>query len=136
MDMLTEIFNHIKKDQKFEYYNEYTSCLDESPELIAIIKWYYFEKLEWCGCGRPGDGMRAIAKYLESRSLTYPENDKKLEEYFPYEDDSIVLCLAYELDRAGFTEHGSSIYGCWLTTDGEYFLWAIQEAEKQDILDI
>ena len=69
--------------------------------------------------------------------LEYPANMAKMKEYFPDGDDNaLVLCLAYELDRAGFTEHGSSIYSCWLQEDGKYFLWAIQEADRQDELDI
>ena len=43
--------------------------------------------------------------------------------------------VAYELDRANFTDHGTSIFGCWLTEDGEYLLWAIKEAENLEILN-
>ena len=136
LDMTKTILEHLKKkDDKFAdpcYYINY------EEDLVGIIKWYYYEKLGWCGCGLPGDAMRAIAKYLEARSLTYPESNAKMKENFPPngDDNELVLCLAYELDRAEFTEHGSSIFSCWLTDDGKYFLWAIQEAEKQGILDI
>ena len=131
---LQKVLEHIKKDPNF---NDEHYWLNYEPDLIAIIKYYYYEKLEWCGCGCPGEAMRQVAMYLEARSLEYPANDAKMKEYFDGGDDNcLVLCLAYELDRAGFTEHGSSIYSCWLTDDGKYFLWAIQEADKQDELDI
>lgn len=131
--MIQEIVEHIIKDKNSENY--LNGC---DKDLVAIIKYYYFEKLEWCGCGMPGEAMRTIARYLEARSLKYPECDQKMREYFPEDGNgkSLVLCLAYELDRAGFTEHGSSVYGCWLTDDGKYFLWAIQEADRQEELDI
>ena len=132
--MLDKILEHIKKDKIWKDERYY---LNYEPDLIAVLKWYYFEKLGWCGCGCPGEAMRTVAKYLEARSLTYPDNKERLKEYFQNgDDDPLVLCLAYEMDRAGLTEHGTSIYGCWLTDDGKYFLWAIQEAEKQGELDI
>ena len=132
--MMNEILEHLKKDKLFveTYYNY-------EPDLIAIIKYYYYEKLGWCGCGMPGNAMRTVAKYLQVHSLQYPENVEKRKELFGVkwdEDNPLLLCLAYALDNAGFTEHGTSIGSAWLTDDGKYFLWAIQEAEKQDDLDI
>ena len=130
--MIEQIIEHIKKDDIGKEYFEYNDS-----DLIAIIKQYYYHKLQWCGCGMPGEAMRTIAKYLEARSLDYPQNKEKLNEYFPGGDDNpLVLCLAYELDRAEFTEHGTSIYSCWLLDDGKYFLWAIKEADEQGVLDI
>lgn len=34
----------------------------------------------------------------------------------------MLQLLAYVLDSYGFTEHGSSVGGCWLTKDGERLL--------------
>lgn len=34
----------------------------------------------------------------------------------------LLQFMAYILDDRGFTEHGSSIGGCWLTEKGEMFL--------------
>ncbi len=87
------------------------------------IKYYYFEKLDWCGCGSPEKALREIAKYLEGRIADQP-----------LPDDPLALCLAYELDRAGFTDHGSNILHCWLTEAGEQFLGAIRQAEQLGIL--
>ena len=121
--MIKTILEHIQKNMDYPWIE---SAYSGEPDLVAIIKWYYYEKLEWCGCGMPGEAMRTIAKYLEDRQEKRSHKD----------DDSLLLCLAYELDRAGFTDHGSSVYGCWLTDDGRYFLWAIKEADKQGVLDI
>jgi hypothetical protein len=92
--------------------------------LRETIQHFYFEKLDWCGCGKPWDAMLEIAKFLEGRQKKEP---------FP--EDPLSMCLAYELDRAGFTEHGSNIYYCWLTEEGEQFLGLIREAEKMGILN-
>ena len=85
---------------------------------------HYYDQLGWCTCGQPWKAVKEIAKFLEGRKA-----------YNDFPDDDLSLCLAYELDRAGFTDHGSSIFGCWLTEDGEKFLWAIKEAEKLGILE-
>ena len=42
-------------------------------------------------------------------------------------DDKLLLCLAYTLDAAGFTDHGSSISGAWLTDEGKMFLWLLEQ---------
>ena len=41
-------------------------------------------------------------------------------------DNPLLLALAYSMDAAGFTEHGSSIGGAWLTPEGEMFLLVLQ----------
>ena len=101
-----------------------TKVMMDADTLKKTIQYFYLEKLDWCGCGRPKDAMLEIAKFLEGRRKNEP---------FP--DDPLSLCLAYELDRAGFTEHGTNIYYCWLTEYGELFLNAIREAEKQGMLE-
>ena len=133
--MLSEILAHIKKDKAWEDERFY---LHYEPDLTAVLKWYYFEKLGWCGCGCPEVVMRVIADYLEARSLPFPESDKVMKTFFAPDGDenALVMCLAYTLDEKGFTDHGSSIFSCWLTKDGKYFLWAIREAQKRGELDL
>ena len=132
--MLNRILEHIKKN---EIWKDECYYLNYEDDLTAVLKWYYFEKLGWCGCGCPEAVMEVIANYLEARSLPYPESDKKMKTYFAPDGDEnpLVMCLAYTLDDKGFTEHGSSIFSCWLTDDGKYFLWAIREAQKRDSLE-
>lgn len=96
----------------------------DERELRVAIQHYYFDMLDWCGCGKPWDAMLEIAKFLEC-----------IQAGKPFPEGPLALCLAYELDRAGFTEHGTGIYGCWLTEEGEQFLGAIREAEKMGILE-
>jgi len=115
---LNEIVEHLEKDPKFK---EIYPCED----LYDVVKYYYYDKLGWCGCGNPEVAILEVAKLLESF-----KTDVNLLK------DPLSLCLAYELDRAGFTEHGSSVYGSWLTDDGRYFLWAIREAEKTGELKV
>jgi hypothetical protein len=41
-------------------------------------------------------------------------------------DNELLLCLAYTLDAAEFTEHGSGIGGAWITSEGKMFLWLLE----------
>ena len=134
-EKIKEISDYLmKKDpENFKDYYNYTE------DLGAIIGYYYFEKLKWCGCGRPGDAMRTVAKFLKTISDRDAYFETGFKETFGTEmiyDNELLICLAYSLDAAGFTEHGTSIYSAWPTQDGEYFLYAIEEAEKNDELDI
>lgn len=134
--MTEEIIKYLKKkDPDFEEMWSF-----EPDDITAIIKYYYFKQLDWCGCGVPGDAMRTIAKYLRALKEEELDNRAKIfQESFGcdriYKND-LLLCLAYTLDASGFTEHGSSILWPWLTIDGKYFLYAIEEAEKNNELDI
>lgn len=133
---LNEIIQHIKThDPEFQ---DPKYWLNHESGLTLILKYYYYEKLNWCGCGNPEVAMRAVANCLEVASIRdYFESKKKREEYFGgSEHDDLYLCLMYSLDAAGFTEHGSSVYSAWPEKDGEYFLWAIREADKRDELDL
>lgn len=64
--------------------------------------------LGWCGCGNPEDIDLAMLAYLDSGTpdiLALPEGLAE-------------LMLAYIADDLGWTEHGGSVYGAWLTDDG------------------
>lgn len=98
---------------------------------------FYFEKLNWCGCGSPNDAKRAIYQYLKIVACNTYDNHTK----YSYEEickqyttafgvknvyeNPLLLALAYTLDAAGFTEHGSSVGGAWTTGEGEMFLYLL-----------
>ena len=68
-----------------------------------------------CGCGCPKDAYEAVHQMLE-RAKTHNTINP---------DEPHVLFMAYTLDRLGFLEHGSSIYGAWLSGKGEELLYAL-----------
>ena len=106
------------------------SCafLDETYEHVREM--IHCDLLDWCGCGNPEEADRAILNYLESLSYyactvcegEYKERniDQKhnTRSVFGVFNESLILCLMYAMDEKGLTEHGSSIYGAWLTTKG------------------
>lgn len=94
---------------------------------------FYYEKLGYCRCGNPEDVKKVIKDYLKVVSETSDKRREKLKKRFSVEavyDNELLLCLAYAVDAAGFTEHGSSVYSAWLTTEGEMFLWLLERSEE------
>lgn len=138
---LKTVIQHIKHHKFWDkdpiYY------LNQMPENLAlVIQFYWYEVLKWCGCGTPETALMAIASYLELQDRDIKDHESYIkwkneikEAFSPDGDENgLYQCLAYSLDSAEFTEHGSSICACWLTEDGKYFLWAIREAEKEGII--
>lgn len=136
MDKKSEILAHIQKEIDKTEFSENHYLNYEDNDITKILKYYYYEKLAWCGCGSPSDAMLTVGKFLNALADNDLDGRKgKLKEAFGVEsvyDNELLLCLAYCMDRAELTDHGSSIGWAWLTEDGEYFLWAIKEAEKDD----
>lgn len=82
------------------------------PEPIARIARVF------CGCGCPDDAWGWVAEYLG-----------KLERKEPIGDDfggEVMICL-YLMAHLELTEHGGSVYGCWLNPDGETALRFLRE---------
>lgn len=125
-------------------YNEsyYDELLIEECE-----DFFYYEKLKWCGCGTPEDAKKVIRDFLRILNITsdvYKVNKIKKDELSKSQDkafmdrfgvkavydNELLLCLAYALDAAGFTEHGSSIGGAWISLEGKMFLWLLEHNEE------
>ena len=125
--------------------------LEEAHDFIT------YEWIGLCGCGIPNATIRKIVEYLEitdqwSRDIaaskdlwndkTPSENRRKrMKESFGVDDECdnpLVQFLAYNMDHHGFTEHGSSISGCWITDKGRLVLYVyklhlqINDAEDEE----
>ena len=81
------------------------------------------DELGICGCGNPEMVYRLIhavlKEILESRVRTDDEVG-----YYDY--------IIYQLNEQGFLEHGSSIYGSWVTERGKKLIEALDEMAKYD----
>ena len=143
---VNEISNYIIKkypDCCLAYNSENHNYYKE--ELIdECEKFFYYEKLNWCGCGDPEAAKRVIRDFLrilydyhkdDNFDSSYNRKRKNLKERFGVDnvyDNELLLCLAYTLDAAEFTEHGSSIGGAWTTKEGEMFLWLLNQNDELD----
>lgn len=116
-------------------------------ELIEeCSNFFYHEKLGWCGCGAPKIAKRCVRDFLEIVRLHHDDEEKDYQKSYEHHqqrimdrfgassiyDNELFLCLAYALDAAGFTEHGSSIGGAWLTEEGQMFLKVLRLQNLED----
>lgn len=137
--MNIENVNEIK-DYIIKTYPE--SCLaynynDSYSEELLIEEcedFFYYEKLNWCGCGDPDMAKAVIRDYLEAVKAKFDSKVDFKEKFgvISVYDNRLLLCLAYALDAAGFSEHGSSISGAWLTNEGKMFLWLLEQNKDID----
>ena len=82
----------------------------------------FIDELGICGCGNPELVYAAIYNMLKDRQARGDFLVKIDENIHPY-----ALYMAYMLDHQGFTEHGSSVYGAWLTSKGVELLEALEQ---------
>lgn len=112
------------------------------PSAEECEEFFYYERLKFCGCGSPSTAKICIRDYLKILNDFF-EGKEDFEEQYKQERDSLqkrfgvtstydselLLCLAYTLDAAKFTEHGTGIGSAWLTKEGKMFLWLLERNE-------
>ena len=132
----------------------------DAKELLDDASSYFiYEHLGLCGCGIPNASLQKVVDYLEianqwskdineSTDLWHdhkPSENRQqgMKEKFGVKDeceDPLVQFLVYIIDHNGFTDHGSSITGCWITDKGRACLYVLklyleksdEEEEKDD----
>ena len=130
--------------------HNYANCKSAFYEDVneELYKYFRYEVLHWCGCGSPEEADKQVVKYLNLIDIPwrdkyntalenlkdfdrkYAEYKKLCKEYFGVEgiyDNPLLLCLAYTMDAARFSEHGSSIGGAWITDRGKIYRYAIMK---------
>ena len=120
------VYNHeVDKGCRYEWYEEYL--------IEPLMDYYMFERLALCKCGIPEETYEVIRLYLQIRKdwcTDKIEYNGVVHRYLTdlHIDDAdelqsgILQFMMYILDDKGFTTHGGSIGGCWLTDDGERLL--------------
>lgn len=109
----------------------------ESDRIEQIMDFFQFEVLGMCGCGCPEESLEAVRRLLhayawrgdEFKANTLGEWQAMRKLMWVCEvgiehvtDDPLWQFMAYQLDRAGLIEHGTSINGAWLTDLGQMCL--------------
>lgn len=139
--------------------NEKTNGFDPDnvpiDELITeCSEFFLYGILGSCGCGCPEISIEAVCDYLDIVDLRHTESDDKFNKYANFDkakllmqkkfhakyvsDNPLLQFMAYTLDDAGLTDHGSSIEGAWITDLGcmcKYVLRlriASEEAEDKE----
>lgn len=111
---------------------------------------FYFDELEWCGCGDPEGVLQFMAKVLDLAKCRFEaarneppfhtggDYDRLSDEFFqlvgedtPFRE--MGLSYLYVLGAHELTEHGSNIRGSWITEKGERVLEAIQRYDLEKV---
>lgn len=100
---------------------------DRGDPGIPDFKWHELI-LTTCGCGSPSIAIKAMAEYLGRveafTDLQQTRCDQIREGTSDEVADYLIACMA---DDLRFTEHGSSIYWCWLDDAGKRWLELYRE---------
>ena len=93
-------------------------------ELVEMV-----DELGICGCGRPHEVYKLIHIIMKAIS----KHGVKINQSITYEPwPAYHAFVIYQLNKMEFLEHGSSIYGSWLTEKGKKLIEALNEMEKYD----
>ena len=114
---------------------------------------FYFNDLQWCGCGNPEDALKFVGQVLEKidqrsndnaaerterlrtgapalphdKSAWAKRSDELIETLLGGPSSMLGLIMMYTLDAHELIEHGGNIMGSWLTPKGEEVLAAIKK---------
>lgn len=135
------------------YGYDYIDKADDEFLLNECKNFFFYEILNTCGCGRPDDTASVIKDILNTINDYYNEtqNYNREEIHIAYDKkqnklanlcgieiidntnyDGLIQFVLYMLDHAGFLEHGSGIWGAWLTDLGRMFLYVLNNVELED----
>lgn len=100
-----------------------------------FIKDFFIYVFNFCGCGCLTLSVEFIKDVLncfeeEEDLSSHYLNLAKLKEYT--NNEGIVDFILHFLDSYGITEHGSSVYGSWLTIEGQKLKEYLNEAIKDE----
>ena len=82
------------------------------------------DELNICGCGNPELCYKLVHTILKEINSSGVNTDDKNLDYY--------LFVLYQLNSMGFLDHGSSVFGSWITKKGMLLFEALNEMEKSD----
>lgn len=119
--------------------------LENKDYAMDYVNDFYFEKLDFCGCGIPKDVIIMIKDILNIISTrdtrSYEEQQELFRECFKLKKDSndmeytLLQFILNVLDNADVTEHGSSIGNSYLTIYGKKLLECLNALTVDEIDD-
>jgi len=86
--------------------------------------WFYFSQFGLCGCGDPERVHEFLLNCMAARSDEYPNiiDVQKVQKLAAENNEIIAEFIMHYLDSCDLIEHGSSVYGSWLTDRGKQAL--------------
>ena len=84
-----------------------------------------FNDIGLCSCGDPDAVLDMLQEYLEAKQEWMPYEKQK--EFASEHAEDLMLFMMYIMDDKGYTEHGTSVFSCWLTEEGRELLEMLKE---------
>lgn len=109
-----------------------------------FVKDFYYNKLNWCGCGNPEEAIKLLRDVLSCIAERFNGNEtlanksferyvERMEELLCYKSKyAIYLSYFYVMDSHGLLEHGGGVGGSWLTDSGKELLEHLNIAAELD----
>ena len=135
--------NHMENNLSMEVIRDNREKWYEKSLIDPLMDEFWFNDLGLCGCNCPEDTKEAIRKYLHIRKdfhdkeLTYEgvvrryRTDLGIDEHSQVQH-GVLQFMMYVLDKEGYTDHGGSVGGCWLTKKGEMFMDVLDAWYKRE----
>jgi hypothetical protein len=110
------------------------------------VQRFYYEELGWCGCGSPDEVLGFIRDVLQAMNDWTQANRRddeaareaaqaRQDALLPRAGGMLVLSYLYMLGAHGLTEHGGSVYGSWITDEGERVLAMLSGIDLEKAMD-
>lgn len=123
---------------------------DENPNVEDMLLYFrqvfYYDILVFCGCGHPSEALDFVLYFLncfideawkETILLDRFSLKECLKNFKGFDDESGTPCavefILHYLDKLELSEHGSSVYGSWLTDAGIMWREVLRRTEGVDI---
>lgn len=106
----------------------------EQETLLCHLYLVLHNDMPSCGCGDPAAADRLVIDLLTVFADWAPDRHQRVEALIGGTDGAQQIVLA-AIDHAELTEHGSTVWGSWLTDRGKWVLWAVEQVGGVDGLN-
>lgn len=105
---------------------------DSGCSWDSKMSYVSIELLGSCGCGNPEANVDYVEKMILHHVADWSTSPGRSSQTTQEEyNDPAVQFFLYWADDKGLSEHGSSIFGSWLTDKGRQLLTDIAEAKAE-----
>lgn len=119
--------DYMKRISKFEFKTDPDNGMLIGPKgchYNSEAEAMYYDQIGLCGCGRPEDVHKFLLDCMSANNDHYTNliDHKKVIELIKAKPEVVAEFVLHFLDDREITEHGSSVYGSWLTERGKQVL--------------
>lgn len=84
----------------------------------------YYDQIKLCGCGNPESVHKFLINCMAATKDDFGEllDHGKIVKLIKLDPETVAQFVLHFLDDRGLTEHGSSVFGSWLTARGKQVL--------------